>query len=119
MQIKEASWSRVFNLVRAVDGDHYITWHGARHYLDHVAFEKAGVAVRYMDFWPLPSGDFTFYVSGLDLGVSLDAETARTTLQLACRQRQRCLILGPSSLWFLLRFRFYGPPLTAHRNNSS
>ncbi len=50
MQIKEASWSCVFNLVRAVDGDHYITWRGARHYLDHVAFEKAGVAVRYMDF---------------------------------------------------------------------
>ena len=50
MQIKEASWSRVFNLVRAVDGDHYITWRGARHHLDHVAFEKAGVAVRYMDF---------------------------------------------------------------------
>jgi len=46
-----------------------------------------------MDFRPLPSGDFTFYVSGLDLVVSLDAKTARTTLQPACRQRQRCLIL--------------------------
>ena len=43
MQIKEASWSRVLNLVRAVDGDHYITctarattltmWHSKRQVL--------------------------------------------------------------------------------------
>ena len=85
MQINGASSSRVLNLVRAVEGDNYITGHGARNYLDHVAFEKAGVAVRYMDYrplpWPQPFGEFTPYVSGLDLVASLDAETAKTTLQ--------------------------------------
>lgn len=62
---------RVLDLVRAVGGDTYVTGHGARNYLDHAAFEAAGVEVRYMDYRKLPypqrHGEFTPFVSGLDL----------------------------------------------------
>jgi hypothetical protein len=85
MQIEGASWLRVLQMVRAVGGQEYITGHGARDYLDHVAFEASGVDVRYMDYrplpWPQPHGDFTPYVSGLDLVATLNAETATTHLQ--------------------------------------
>lgn len=62
---------RVLDIVRSLGGDTYITGHGARHYLDHEAFERAGIAVRYMDYranrYPQRHGDFTPYVTSLDL----------------------------------------------------
>jgi hypothetical protein len=85
MQVEGASWPRVLRMVKAVGGGEYITGHGARDYLDHAAFEASGVAVRYMHYRPLPwlqfHGDFTPYVTGLDLAASLDAETARNHLR--------------------------------------
>jgi hypothetical protein len=61
----------VLDVVRALGGTRYITGHGARHYLDHEAFEAAGVAVEYMDYrctpYPQFHGAFTPYVSILDL----------------------------------------------------
>lgn len=49
----------------------YITGHGARNYLDHELFESSGIKVEYMDYRKMPypqlHGDFTPYVSGLDL----------------------------------------------------
>lgn len=85
MQVDGASWPRVLAMVRAAGGTEYITGHGARDYLDHDAFEAAGVGVRYMDYrprpWPQPHGDFTPYVTGLDLVASSQAETAKTHLQ--------------------------------------
>lgn len=62
---------RVLEVVRRVGGRQYITGHGAARYLDHALFERAGVEVRYMRYRLQPyaqlHGEFTPYVSGLDL----------------------------------------------------
>lgn len=62
---------RVLDVVKAVGGTTYVTGHGAANYLDHEAFERAGVAVEYMRYarvpYPQLHGAFTPYVSGLDL----------------------------------------------------
>ncbi len=48
-----------------------MTGHGAAGYLDHEAFEAAGVAVEYMAYsktpWPRPEPVFTPFASILDL----------------------------------------------------
>jgi hypothetical protein len=66
---------RVLDIVCAVGGTVYITGHGARHYLDHEAFERLGIEVRYMcyDCNPYPQrwGEFTPFVTALDLVASL------------------------------------------------
>ena len=65
------SSQRVLDTVLALDGDTYITGHGARDYLDHELFEAANVRVNYMDYrktpYPQMHGEFTPYVSILDL----------------------------------------------------
>ncbi len=62
---------RVLDIVKHLDGDTYITGHGARNYLDHHAFEKAGIRVEYMDYslteYPQLHGEFDPYVSILDM----------------------------------------------------
>lgn len=71
MKIAGGGSQRVLDIVRFLGGKAYITGHGARNYLDHCAFEQAGITVRYMDYRCLPyqqqHGDFTPYVSALDL----------------------------------------------------
>jgi len=66
-----ASWRRVLDLVLSVGGTRYVTGHDAADYLDHEAFEAAGVAVEYMGYsatpWPRPEAHFTPYASILDL----------------------------------------------------
>jgi len=63
--------SRVLDVVKALGGTRYITGHGARNYLDHEAFEAAGVDVAYMNYqcapYPQFHEPFTPYVSTLDL----------------------------------------------------
>jgi hypothetical protein len=65
------SWQRVLDIVRRFGGDTYITGHGARNYMDHEAFENAGVKVEYIDYrkrpYPQLHGEFTPFVSVLDL----------------------------------------------------
>ena len=62
---------RVLSIVQAVNGNNYITGHGAINYLDHRGFEAAGVTVKYMNYQSLHykqlHGSFTPYVSALDL----------------------------------------------------
>lgn len=62
---------RVLDIVLSLRGDTYVTGHGASRYLDHEAFEQAGVRVDYMDYAKVPYpqlyGEFTPYVSALDL----------------------------------------------------
>jgi hypothetical protein len=62
---------RVLDVVRHFRGDVYVTGHGAKNYLDHEAFEAAGVSVRYMDYerrpYPQLHGSFDPHVSILDL----------------------------------------------------
>lgn len=70
-----AGSSRVLEVVQSVGGSTYITGHGGRNYLDHSAFEKAGVGVEYMLYEHRPYlqgwGSFTPYVTGLDLAANL------------------------------------------------
>lgn len=89
LDIEGSSSQRVLDIVRAVGGTVYITGHGARNYLNHQAFEDAGIAVRYMDYrrapYPQLHGEFTPYVSALDLVANCGREGARhiqsTTLE--------------------------------------
>lgn len=75
LNIPGASSRRVLDLVLAVGGDRYITGLGARRYLDHRLFEQHGVSVEYMNYrkiaYPQRHGDFTPYVSILDLIANL------------------------------------------------
>lgn len=69
--IQGRSWERVLAVVKHLGGDAYVTGHGAKEYLDHAAFEAAGVRVEYMRYerrpYPQLHGQFTPYVSVLDL----------------------------------------------------
>lgn len=71
MGIPGASSQRLHDLCVAVAADVYVTGHGARNYLDHELFEQSGIKVEYMKYRMIPypqlHGDFTPYVSGLDL----------------------------------------------------
>lgn len=62
---------RLLDITIAAGGTCYLTGHGARNYLDHELFERAGVSVRYMKYecvpYPQLHGSFTPYVTGLDL----------------------------------------------------
>ena len=81
---------RVFDIVRHLGGDHYITGHGARHYLDHQLFDDGGISVDYLDYQKLPypqlHGSFTPFVSTLDLVANAGPEGAH-------------LIISPTRPW--------------------
>ncbi|MEK1938732.1 MAG: WbqC family protein [Pseudomonas sp.] len=61
----------ILELVQQVEGTRYVTGHGALNYLDHEAFEAAGVEVAYMNYskreYPQKFPPFTPYVTLLDL----------------------------------------------------
>ena len=69
--INESGSNRVLELVKVVSGDTYITGHGASNYLNHFDFESSGISVQYMNYnlkkWPQSYGNFTPYVTALDL----------------------------------------------------
>ncbi len=69
--IEGSSSERVYQIVKSLNGTHYITGHGAKNYLDHHLFEKGNVRVEYMNYlripYPQQFGDFNPYVSILDL----------------------------------------------------
>jgi hypothetical protein len=71
LAVPGAASPRVLDVVKRLGGDRYVTGHGARNYLEHASFEAAGVAVEYLDYRRTPyrqlHGDFTPYVSALDL----------------------------------------------------
>ncbi len=71
LDIPGSSSDRVLRVVKCLGADTYITGHGASRYLDHELFERSGVAVEYMAYnctpYPQAHGDFTPYVSALDL----------------------------------------------------
>ncbi len=62
---------RVLEIVQKLGGTRYVTGHGARDYLDHEAFDAAGVRVEYLDYrktpYPQLHGEFTPFASALDL----------------------------------------------------
>ena len=71
MNISGSSSHRVLDVVSRLQGDQYITGHGAHQYLDHDIFDAAGIDVQYMQYKKLvysqQHGVFTPYVSALDL----------------------------------------------------
>jgi WbqC-like protein family len=75
------SSQRLCDIVRHLGGTQYITGHGALQYLDHALFERAGIGVRYMDYqrrpYPQCHGEFTPYVTALDLVAQMGREGAR------------------------------------------
>jgi hypothetical protein len=66
-----ASTQRVVDLCARLGAATYLTGHGARRYLEHERFEARGIDVAYIDYtfrpWPQLHGEFTPYVSALDL----------------------------------------------------
>lgn len=83
---------RLFDLVRRVGGNVYVTGHGARNYLDHCLFENAGIDVRYMQYRCLPypqlHGKFTPYVTGLDLVANCGREGSNYIVSEAVNWRE-------------------------------
>lgn len=71
---------RVLDIVLALGGTRYVTGHGAKNYLDHTAFELAGIAVEYMAYskmqYPQLHGNFLPYVTILDLIAALGRDAA-------------------------------------------
>ena len=81
LNVHGASTQRVIDLCKSVKATTYLTGHGARNYLDHMAFEQNGMTVQYMDYglekYPQLHGDFTPYVSALDLIANCGREGVR------------------------------------------
>ena len=71
MDVTGTGSERVLAICQSLEATRYVTGHGAADYLDHAAFEAAGVAVEYMDYAKQPyaqlHGEFTPFVSALDL----------------------------------------------------
>ncbi|WP_443190537.1 WbqC family protein [Pseudomonas indica] len=61
----------IMQLVKHLKGDRYVTGWGALDYLDHEAFEEAGIEVCYMNYskgeYPQKFPPFTPFVTALDL----------------------------------------------------
>jgi hypothetical protein len=66
-----AGSARVLAVCQSLGATRYVTGHGALDYLDHEAFEGAGIQVEYMDYdlssYPQRHGAFEPYVTALDL----------------------------------------------------
>lgn len=81
MNIPGSATERLVDMVTSVGGTSYLTGHGARHYMDHERFGRHGVGVFYMDYhitpYPQKFGDFTPYVTILDLIAHTGPEAAR------------------------------------------
>lgn len=81
LNVPGQSSQRVLDIVALLDGDRYITGLGAAKYLDHPAFDDAGIRVEYMAYrkeaYPQLHGEFTPYVSALDLIANTGADGAK------------------------------------------
>jgi hypothetical protein len=71
LNVPGASSGRLVDISVLMKAKTYLTGHGARNYLDHMAFEKNGISVDYIDYqldeYPQLHRPFTPYVSSLDL----------------------------------------------------
>ncbi len=84
LDVGGSSSQRLRDLCVALGADIYVTGHGARNYLDHQIFEDKSIEVRYMKYncvpYPQMQGDFTPYVTGLDLVANYGKE-GRSVIQ--------------------------------------
>jgi hypothetical protein len=73
-----SSTPRVLAIVQHFGGTRYVTGHGAKNYLDHAAFDAAGIAVDYMEYekreYAQLHPPFTPFVTTLDLIANLGRE---------------------------------------------
>lgn len=80
LDIEGSGSERVLDCVKTLGGTRYITGHGARKYLDHEAFQAAGIDVEYMQYdvtpWGAEGQDFTPFITGLDLLASVGRDQA-------------------------------------------
>ncbi|URK88619.1 WbqC family protein [Rhizobium sp. RCAM05350] len=80
LPVPGASSERVCDIVDYLQGNVYITGHGAGGYLNHELFETKGISVEYMHYrrtpYPQLHGDFTPYVTALDLVTNCGAQGA-------------------------------------------
>jgi WbqC-like protein len=71
MGIEGAGSARVLAICRALGATRYLTGRGALDYLEHEAFDAAGIAVEYLEYdlspYPQLHGDFEPYVTVLDV----------------------------------------------------
>lgn len=71
LETEGRSSERLLRICQKLGATSYITGHGARNYLDHCLFSSAGISVTYMNYakepYPQRFGEFTPYVTGLDL----------------------------------------------------
>lgn len=69
--ILSSSSNKLLEIVKKLEGNVYITGHGAKNYLDYELFEKNHIRVEFMDYKCNPyyqlHGEFTPYVSIIDL----------------------------------------------------
>lgn len=68
---KTSGSQRLLDVVTTLNGNVYITGHGAKNYLDHSLFESRGVDVEYMEYilkdYSQLHGEFIPYVTIIDL----------------------------------------------------
>jgi WbqC-like protein family len=78
LNIDGKNYDRVLSIVKYLQGQVYITGHGAKNYLDHDLFEKNGIRVEYMNYQKTPYPQlyegFNPYVSVLDLIANVGQE---------------------------------------------
>lgn len=71
LQVEGTSNQRLINLLKAVDGTHYLSGIGARDYMEEEMFIEAGIQVEWQQFnhpiYPQLHGDFIPYLSCIDL----------------------------------------------------
>jgi len=71
LDLSGSSSQRVIEICLKLKCNNYITGHGAKNYLDHELFERNGIEVNYINYalspYPQKHGEFTPYVSALDL----------------------------------------------------
>ncbi len=96
------SSERVYALCRQLGATRYLTGHGARDYLDHGLFERAGIDVEYMAYrlspYPQRHGEFTPYVTGLDLVANCGRDGARHICSGTAPWRTVCAARLPASV---------------------
>lgn len=81
LHITGSSSQRIIDTCKALEATTYLTGHGARHYLNHEGFEEYGIEVVYIDYeldhYPQLHGQFTPFVSALDLVANCGKEGFR------------------------------------------
>jgi hypothetical protein len=84
LAIPGCSWERVLRICQFFNATEYVTGHGALNYLDHAAFDAAGIQVLYADYslaeYPQLGEGFTPYVSTLDL-IAMTGPDARSYIR--------------------------------------